>query len=287
MTTSEARTGRVAGRERPRLLLLHGYFSCAAAWDRLRECLRDDADTIAPPLLGYGGAHGCGDYRLESLVEYLAPIVEREQPTHVIGHSMGSIVALALARAFPGQFERVGAIGLPVFHNREDGIAILRQHGIVYRAFLRNHDRAHAACVVMRRTERAWAPFTKLVLPRQPREAIVGAFDHCRSSHKGGLEHIVFSGQVEALAKQVRTPVVALHGARDRTAPPDRAETLARRLGWDFLAAPGQGHQNIVERPIAVARWVRDRVIGNSGQAAGVAGSANHRVASAPGASVE
>ncbi len=272
MTTGEAPAARVPGQERPRILLLHGFFSCAAAWDRLRACLQNDADTIAPPQLGYGGAHGCGSYTLDSLVEYLAPIVEREKPTHVIGHSMGSIVALALAREFPQQFERVGVVGLPVFYDRQDGTSILRQRGLVYRLFLQDDDRAHVACVAMNRVRNAWAPFTKLVLPRQPREAVVGAFDHCRSSHKGGLSHIVFSGQVESLAEQVKTPVVALHGARDRTAPPDRAEALARRVGWEFVLAPDQGHQNVVERPVSVARWVRERVLAR-GDETGVTGA--------------
>ncbi|MCK9520290.1 MAG: hypothetical protein M0R74_14890, partial [Dehalococcoidia bacterium] len=113
----------------------------------------------------------------------------------------------------------------------------------------------------LHRVRHAWAPFCRYILPRQPRDAIIGAFDHCHASHRGGLEHIVLSGHVPELAASVEVPVAALHGSRDRTAPADRAEALAHRLGWDFQSAPGQGHQNVVERPAYVARWVRERVL--------------------------
>jgi pimeloyl-ACP methyl ester carboxylesterase len=153
-------------------------------------------------------------------------------------------------------------IGLPVFRDREDGTRALRSRGIVYRGFLRTDRVAHLGCVGMHRTSRLWLPFAPLVVPRQPREVLRTTFDHCEGSHGGSLNRIVFAGLVEGLAAEVATPVFALHGSRDRTAPLDRARDLAEQRGWDFRLARNVGHQLPVERPQIAARWIREWLLG-------------------------
>lgn len=245
----------------PKLLLLHGFLSSRNAWRPVRQELREFR-TIAPDILGYGRSGHEGEYSLDAVVGALAPIVAAERPTHVIGHSMGGIVALALA-AEPGtSITSAGVIGLPVFRDRHDGTSFLHSRGIIYRNFLREDRMAHLACRGLHRTSRAWLPFAPLVLPRQPREVLRTTFDHSPAGHGGGLDHIVFAGVVEDLATRVAGPVFALHGSRDRTAPLDRARALAERHHWDFRVARDVGHQLPVERPQLAARWVREFMLG-------------------------
>lgn len=255
----------------PKLLLLHGFLSSRNAWGPLQHEL-DDLETIAPDMLGYGmTAHDGGEYTLEAMVDGLRPLMESERPTHVIGHSMGGIVALALARE-SAAIEAVGAIGLPVFKDREDGTRFLHSRGIVYRNFLRGDRVAHYACMGLHRTSRAWLPLAPLILPRQPREVLRTTFDHCPESHGGSLDRIVFAGLVEDLAARVDTPVFALHGSRDRTAPLDRARELASKQDWDFRIARNVGHQLPIERPRLAARWIREYVLKPDARAQRAAG---------------
>jgi pimeloyl-ACP methyl ester carboxylesterase len=244
----------------PRLLLLHGFLSSRNAWGPLQRQL-SDVPTTAPDMLGYGmTAHDGGDYTLEAMVKGLRPLIESERPTHVIGHSMGGIVALALPREFES-IEAVGVIGLPVFKDREDGTRFLHSRGLIYRNFLRGDRVAHYACMGLHRTSRAWLPLAPLILPRQPREVLRTTFDHCPGSHSGSLDGVVFAGLVEDLAAKVGAPVFALHGSRDRTAPLERAREIASQQEWDFRIARNVGHQLPIERPRVAARWVRDYVL--------------------------
>ncbi|MEX1102990.1 MAG: alpha/beta fold hydrolase, partial [Dehalococcoidia bacterium] len=191
---------------RAKLLLLHGFLSSRNAWAPLQREL-DDMETIAPDMLGYGrAAHDGQEYTLDAIVADLLPVVERERPTHVIGHSMGGIVALALAQQAAGTMDAVGVIGLPVFRDRADGTQFLRSRGVVYRNFLRGDRLAHYACTCLHRTSRVWLPFAPLLLPRQPREVLRTTFDHCPGSHRGSLDQVVFAGVVQGLAERVETP---------------------------------------------------------------------------------
>ena len=246
---------------RPKLLLLHGFLSGRAAWRPLQREL-SDVDTVAPDLLGYGRApRRSATYSLQAMAEHLAALVRAEQPDYVLGHSMGGIVALALAAEMPGVLRRVGVVGLPVYRDRADGLEHLRRRGFVHRAALRTDRLTHVGCVGMHYTRALWLPFSPLVLPRQPRSVLSSTFDHCRDTHLGSLDAVVFAGHVEALAERVRTPVAALHGARDGAAPLDRVREVAERHNWDLRVSPTGSHQLAVERPRMVARWVREHVL--------------------------
>lgn len=246
---------------RPKLLLLHGFLSCRAAWEPVRRALPADIASVAPDVPGYGEARAHAARDLDRMVDHLAGVVEREQPTHLVGHSMGGIVALALAAAHPGRFDAVGVIGLPVYRDRGEGIAYLSRRSPSYRLLLPHHSVAHAGCVAMHHFERAWRPFARLVVPWQPPEVLAGAFDHSRAGHEAGLDGIVFAGLVDGLAERCGVPVTLLHGSRDRAAPVAPARAVAERHGWPFELATGHGHQNILQRPRTVARWIAERVV--------------------------
>ena len=251
----------------PRVLLLHGLLSSSAAWLPLRRELGASVDTIAPDLLGYGAApRPRGDYTLERVVEHLLPLVARERPTHVLGHSMGGIIALALARELPGQFERVGLAGLPVYSGRADGLAHLHQRGALFRAVLHSDFVSHIGCDALHQTRGAWGPASPLIAKHRPREVLVTIFDHSRESHSGSFDRIVFAGLVEELAARQSRPVAALHGGRDRSAPIGRVRELAGRHGWDFAVAPTASHQIVIERPRLTASWLRERLLGATAQ---------------------
>ncbi len=245
-----------------RVLLLHGLLSSSAAWLPLRRELGASVDTIAPDLLGYGAApRPGGDYTLERVVEHLIPLVERERPTHVLGHSMGGIIALALARELPGRFERVGLAGLPVYSDRADGLAHLHRRGPLFRAVLHSDFISHFGCDALHQARRAWGPASPLFAKRRPREVLVTIFDHSRESHSGSFDSIVFAGLVEELAAAQSSPIAALHGGRDRSAPVDRVRGIAGSYGWDLAVAPTAGHQIVIERPRLTARWLHERLL--------------------------
>ena len=249
----------------PRVLLLHGLLSSRGVWGPMQTVLDGSLETFAPDLLGYGSApRPGGEYTLERIVEYLRPIVERERPTHLVGHSMGGIIALALAAELPHQFERVGIISVPVFDTRTEGLDYLHRRGLFHRAVLHADYLSHAGCSALHRVRPLWLPFAPLFVPHQPRAVVRGAFDHCRDSHQGSLDNVIFAGHVGRLAPLVASPVVALHGGHDRAAPRENAREIAEQAGWQFRTAPTANHQIVVERPALVARWIRESVLGES-----------------------
>ena len=250
----------------PRLLLLHGFLSGSAAFDGLRAMLGDEAVSLAPDLPWYGDAPGPKsprEYTLNLLADAIEPILALEQPTHVLGHSMGGIVALELARRHPGAFTRVGIAGLPIYESRSDALRYLHRRGTFYRMVLHSHRTSHLACEAMSASRWGWGVLPSLVGRGQPRRHMEASVRHSHAAHEGALEGVIFAGLVAGLARETRSPVELLHGDRDPSAPVRRVETLATATGWGLTLVRGGRHQVVITQPDVAAAWVRERVLGD------------------------
>ncbi|MCB0006145.1 MAG: alpha/beta hydrolase [Anaerolineales bacterium] len=95
---------------RPVLLLIHGYTDSGRSWQRLAEELADQYTVLAPDLFGHGqSARLDGPTPMATFVDDLLALLADEGAEQVAvgGHSMGGVLAAALAARLPGQ---VGAL---------------------------------------------------------------------------------------------------------------------------------------------------------------------------------
>jgi pimeloyl-ACP methyl ester carboxylesterase len=105
------------------VVALHGSASTGAQWRSLIGCLEGRFRVFTPDLPGYGASerrHGgvAGD------AAAIAALIERiGAPVHLVGHSWGGAVALALARQLPEALRSLTVIEPTVFHLLRDGAA--------------------------------------------------------------------------------------------------------------------------------------------------------------------
>lgn len=96
---------------RPKVVLLHGWMDCGAGFQFLADRLHD-YDVYAPDWRGFGlsehQVHGHYDRALMMAdLHALGRFISPEQPLHLLGHSMGGMLAAHYAGAVP---ERVGSL---------------------------------------------------------------------------------------------------------------------------------------------------------------------------------
>jgi len=85
------------------VLLLHGSASSSAMWTPVISALKTRFRLIAPDLIGYGRTDAWPEeyeFRLDDELRLIVPLVEHlPGGVHIVAHSYGGVVALALARA--------------------------------------------------------------------------------------------------------------------------------------------------------------------------------------------
>jgi pimeloyl-ACP methyl ester carboxylesterase len=93
------------------MLLLHGLGATGGVWRAY--------DGVAPDLPGHGAAPWEASYTFEGLAEAVRPLLGPD-PVTIVGHSMGGVVALALAAMAPDRVRQVVGLGLKVAWPPED-----------------------------------------------------------------------------------------------------------------------------------------------------------------------
>ena len=128
MTASTISTGtelhvRRGGSGSPTLVLLHGLGANGEVWNRMLPIVRErwHGTWIVPDLRGHGRSGHRAPYSFGAYASDIASLITPDEEVTVIGHSMGGVVALALATGWYGvKVQQVAAFGVKIRWTSEE-----------------------------------------------------------------------------------------------------------------------------------------------------------------------
>ncbi len=162
-------------------------------------------------------------------------------PAHVIGASMGGMIAQTLAARHPQAVRSLVSI-MSNTGSRRSGQPSLR----VYPMFLRHPPRERAAFVA--HMERVFATIGSPGLPRDGDDmrAIAAASydrDHDPQGPGRQLAAIIAAGNRTAELQRILAPTLVIHGSADPLVAPSGGRATARAIpGAKLMMIPGMGH---------------------------------------------
>lgn len=235
------------------LVLLHGFTGSPASWDAVLAHLPERA-TLRPPLLGHG-APPPEAQTFSGEVARLAALLPKE-PVHLAGYSLGARLALSLALAHPERLCRLTLIGV------HPGLPKTQE-----RDARRESDAGFRRALVEDGIERfvdAWEAQPLFATQRGLPPALVAAHRSARLRHDPASLarslHILGLAEMPDLRPglaRLALPVTLMAGELDEKFL-GLARELARALPQAMLrAAPGAGHDLLLERPDLVAVELR------------------------------
>lgn len=231
---------------KPYLALLHGWGMNAGVFDPMRERLSARFDVQTLNLPGHGGREDLDDTGLSAWATDLAG--QLPQGATVLGWSLGGQVALRAAWAFPQTIARVVLLSTtPCFvtaadwpHALDDaelmhfGDALLAQPDATLLRFLSLQTRGVAGQKSLLHTLRKI-----LAASPAPTPAALAA----------GLA-LLRTADLREDAKQLRQPVLVVHGGLDTLTPKAAGDWLAAHIpGARLLALPRAGHAPHLSHP--------------------------------------
>jgi pimeloyl-ACP methyl ester carboxylesterase len=114
---------RRGGSGSPTLVLLHGLGANGEVWNRTLPIVRKrwHGTWIVPDLRGHGRSGHRAPYSYGAYASDIASLLPQDEDVTVIGHSMGGVVALALATGWYGvKVQRVAAFGVKIRWTAEE-----------------------------------------------------------------------------------------------------------------------------------------------------------------------
>lgn len=108
--------------EGPSVILVHGVGARGQVWDKVVERLAPHFRCISYDLRGHGGSEGADQpFGLDEFVADLEALRDRLgiDKAHVIGHSLGGMIAPAYAHSHPERVTSLGLISTAAFRSAE------------------------------------------------------------------------------------------------------------------------------------------------------------------------
>lgn len=238
----------------PAVVLLHGWGMHAQVWNELAAALTHRFQVHAADLPGYGNSSLCAPYRLQMIAEALA----REMPRtcHVVGWSLGALVALAWAQGAPRQVVRLALLAAtPCFAQRHDWA-----HGVepgTLAAFARDLESDYEGAIERFIALQALGDHDARRVVRALRDVAYQPRPNL-AALRGGLQILLDADLRQELAG-IRQHTLVVHGECDRLIPPAAGQHLKRTIpGARFELISGASHAPFLSKPALVAAILSD-----------------------------
>jgi pimeloyl-ACP methyl ester carboxylesterase len=251
------------------IVLLHGTMDAAGTWDLVAPMLAESgAYVLAPDLRGYGRgirASAASTYHFPDYVLDLAELVRQlpARPLHLVGHSMGGVVASLFTGAFPERVTKLAlleGVGPP---DHVAGTVPSRMRAFVEQTLKTRDERERAPMTFAEALQRMKLQHSQIdeavLATRVPHllrrvgdeeDAYQWLYD---SRHRARSATPFFAASYCEHARAVTCPVLHVGGGITGLHPEDEAARLAHFRNLTEHTLEGAGHMMHWTQPRALA----------------------------------
>lgn len=211
---------RTLGEQGRPVVLLHGLVGSERYWGRTYDQLARRHRLIVPDLLGFGRSASpavaySADDHADAVADSLRQLGVRERVV-LVGHSMGTIVALRLASRHPELVSSVLAFAPVLYRNTEDAEAHLRHMGSLERMLAVDGALAHRVCEWScdHRETAAW--LAERLDPAFPAPIARDGVAHTPPAYFGSLTRVILAAQSQGWMPRITAPVRLVASAGDK-----------------------------------------------------------------------
>jgi pimeloyl-ACP methyl ester carboxylesterase len=228
----------------PPVLVVHGITGSRRYWLPRILPLASRYRLLVPDLPGFGfSPKPFVDYTPEFFVESLLEFLEQEKvqgPVHVVGHSLGSVLALEMATRYPELVARLALLNVPRYNDPDEAHRLWIAGSASYRNLLSVNSLAANLAQVRRTGLRLTTRYVR----RLPLAVLADARRFTFRSLTSTLEHCLLHYRVDdVLAAMPEAPVLLIHGDHDQVAPLEGLlDVVRRREHVSVHVIRGAGH---------------------------------------------
>jgi pimeloyl-ACP methyl ester carboxylesterase len=243
---------RAPDRERPTVVFVHGAANDHSVWAlQSRYFAHHGHNVLAVDLPGHGRSGGDALPTVEAIADWLVALQDAAgvEGAALVGHSLGSLAALAAAARHPDRVTRIALLGPAVPMTVSDTLlAAARADDHAAFEMINGWSFSPDKQLGGNRFPGLWMTGNALRLTERTRPGVLYADLVACHGYADGL----------AAAAAARCPALLVLGARDLMAPPKNAQALVGALqDKRIVTLPDCGHALMAEQPDAVLDALR------------------------------
>ncbi len=229
------------------IVFLHGIGGTSRYWKSRVLPLAAEYRLILVDLLGYGlSPKPWTRYTVQRHVDELHKVLEEHGTVTLVGHSFGSIIALAYAARYPEQSNDLVLISLPYFGSKTGAMRYFSNSPPADRYVMTNLAFAAFACIMTRYVLRWLLPY---VLRDMPVEVVQDLAQHTWRSYTSSVWDGIYRHNliVDTEKLDAGCRVMLLHGELDTTAPMSGIQQLLTNYPhWQHRILAGGDHHPLL-----------------------------------------
>ncbi|CAN5808963.1 alpha/beta hydrolase [soil metagenome] len=239
----------------PCVAFIHGALHDHSAWTLLaRWCAHHGYGVLAVDQPGHGRSEGAPLASVEALADWLLAVLDAAgaERAHLVGHSMGSLIALEAAGRAQARIERLVMIGTAYpMKVSEALLTTARDEPLKAIDMVNVFSHSGIAAKPSYPGPGMWLHGSNRALMRRVQ---AGRTDVNLFHHDFGVCDAYAGGM--AAAERVKCPVTFILGDRDQMTSPKQTRDIAQALKARVLTVPA-GHSMMAEAPDAVLAALR------------------------------
>lgn len=243
------------------VLFLHGITESRRYFARPVSPLADRFELVIPDLPGFGlspkpAVRYSMDLFRDSVREFIEHRGLHQRPIHVVGHSLGSLIALEYAAAYRDHVKKLVLLNLPRHFSSQEAHGFFWNGSPSYRKLLHEHS-MRASLGQLRRTG---IGMSLRYARRFPWTVLLDSRKFTFLSLTSTLENCLLNYAIDpVLARMPPTPTLLIHGERDQVAPLDHVRPLLESYPWmKLFSIPASGHHVLHTHPVPVVKAIGD-----------------------------
>ena len=232
---------------KPTVAFIHGAANDHSVWAlQSRYFAYHGWNALAVDLPGHGKSEGKALDRIGDIADWVARVLDAAgaSTASLVGHSMGSLVALETAARHPARVAKLALVGTAVpMPVSEPLLNASKANDHVAYEMINVFSHSNTAQVGGNRVPGIWMMGSAMRLMERSGSGVLHADFSACNAYGNGLE----------VAAQIKCPVLLILGKRDQMAPMKAAQALATEIpNTRTVALEGAGHALMTEQPDAV-----------------------------------
>ena len=229
---------------RPTVVFIHGAANDHSVWAlQSRYYAYHGWNAFAVDLPGHGKSAGLAKNSVGELADWMSRFLDAAgvKSAALVGHSMGSLVALETAARHPQRIRKLAMIGTSVpIQVSEPLLNASKANDHVAYEMINAYAHSSSAQIGGNRIPGMWMMGSAMRLMERSGDGVLHADFSACNDYTSGLD----------AAQNVKCPVLLVLGKRDQMTPMKVAKDLASKLSdVKMVALDGTGHAVMAERP--------------------------------------
>jgi pimeloyl-ACP methyl ester carboxylesterase len=214
------------------ILFLPGFTGSHQVWGKNFQAFSKTFRLVLFDLLGFGSSPKPEiSYTLEDHLHAIKNTLDSLEitTTHIVGHSMGSLLALAYTNHFPESVANLVLMSLPCFESESEARETIKKSSLFHRWLAMDTPLAHIVCTIMCFLRPLLMPILPYFVRDVPEVVVKDSLRHTWIFYSNTLRNVIFKARTRQWIESLKSPTLLIHGRKDRIAP---IENVRKGIGF-------------------------------------------------------